>query len=176
MFCLDPGLKKLIAPMKISRPYSPRLLLTLAALGLMAPTACSKDEGPNLFSTSDDDGGYTSISTGAEDTGGIGGDDGGEKLDVAGDGDGDGDEGCRAADFLFVIDNSGSMSDEQSALISSFPKFIDAINENLDVEQDYHIMVTDVDAWQYAQCAGFCGTPFEIACSPLITGGEFTCD
>lgn len=146
---------------------------------LLAPAACSSDSNTNLFGTSED-GQITSADSGAEESGGSIGDDGGEKLDVAangdGDGDGDGDEGCRAVDFLFVIDNSGSMADEQSALISSFPKFIDAINENLDVQQDYHIMVTDVDAWQYAQCLGFCGTTFEILCSPLITGGEFTCD
>src|SRR5690349_10875682 len=29
--------------------------------------------------------------------------------------------GCEKVDFLFVIDNSGSMGDEQIALISSFP-------------------------------------------------------
>jgi hypothetical protein len=45
-------------------------------------------------------------------------------------GDGDGDIGCHGVDFLFVIDNSGSMSAEQAALIASFDD----------------IMVTDTDA------------------------------
>ncbi|HWB75496.1 MAG TPA: hypothetical protein VG755_11090 [Nannocystaceae bacterium] len=87
-----------------------------------------------------------SASTGAEgaDSGG------GVKLDVgAGDGTataegGDG-VGCAKADFLFVIDNSGSMADEQDNLIASFPGFIDTIQQTL-MAQDYHVMVVDTDA------------------------------
>src|SRR5690242_21671906 len=37
--------------------------------------------------------------------------------------------GCAKADFLFVIDNSGSMADEQDNLIASFPGFIDTIQQ-----------------------------------------------
>ena len=165
-------------------------LLFLAATISLA--ACKKDGDDNIFGT--DDGqpmttsGATTTATDATDS--IGdetsdsiGDDGATKLDVAdggnsgdGDGDGDGDQGCRAVDFLFVIDNSGSMAGEQSALISSFPKFIDAINENLDVQQDYHIMVTDVDAWQYAECPMLC--TFFGGCPPfpLPPDPDFTCD
>jgi hypothetical protein len=69
------------------------------------------------------------------------------KLDVAAADDGLGpDDGCRKIDFLFVIDNSGSMWDNQINLANSFPGFIETITETLDA-QDYHIMVTDSDAW-----------------------------
>jgi hypothetical protein len=53
--------------------------------------------------------------------------------------------GCDKVDFLFVIDNSGSMSDEQQALIGSFSGFISEIQDTL-MAQDYHIMVTDTDS------------------------------
>ncbi|MCR9165641.1 MAG: hypothetical protein ACE37F_00520 [Nannocystaceae bacterium] len=72
------------------------------------------------------------------------------KLDVAapmtgaGDG-GDGEVGCAKADFLFVIDNSGSMEDEQQRLVDSFPGFIATIQQTLDA-QDYQVMVVDTDA------------------------------
>ena len=54
---------------------------------------------------------------------------GGPKFDVAGGntGPGDGEMGCQKVDFLFVIDNSGSMEDEQNNLINSFPGFINTI-------------------------------------------------
>ncbi|HEY8375518.1 MAG TPA: hypothetical protein VIK91_03470 [Nannocystis sp.] len=53
-------------------------------------------------------------------------------------------QGCGKVDFLFVIDNSGSMADEQSSLIASFPGFIAAIQQTLSA-QDYHIMVVSTD-------------------------------
>jgi hypothetical protein len=53
--------------------------------------------------------------------------------------------GCKKVDFLFVIDNSASMEDNQAALIASFPGFIDAIKTTLAEVTDYHIMVVDSD-------------------------------
>ena len=90
----------------------------------------------------------------------------GPKLDVVGDdsgmptaGDaGDGD-GCQKVDFLFVIDNSGSMFEEQAALSASFPAFINSIESTLDQAQDYHIMVLDTDAWVHASCPTLCIFP-----------------
>ncbi len=64
--------------------------------------------------------------------------------------------GCDKVDFLFIIDNSGSMGDEQSNLIASFPQFIETIEATLDEAQDYHIMVIDSDAWVYSQCELLC--------------------
>ncbi|HLT38608.1 MAG TPA: hypothetical protein VK034_20110 [Enhygromyxa sp.] len=74
--------------------------------------------------------------------------DDGPLLDVFGTADGDElgeDGGCEKVDFLFVIDNSGSMSEEQMALVTSFPGFIATISDTL-MAQDYHLMVTDTDA------------------------------
>ncbi len=48
--------------------------------------------------------------------------------------------GCQKVDFLFVIDNSGSMSDEQARLIEGFPGFIADIEEAIQ-QYDYHMMV-----------------------------------
>ena len=56
-----------------------------------------------------------------------------------------GDTGCQGVDFLFVIDNSGSMGDEQENLIASFPGFISTIQNTLDT-QDYQVMVVDSDS------------------------------
>jgi len=56
-----------------------------------------------------------------------------------------GDSGCEKVDFLFVIDNSVSMSDQQAALIASFPGFMSTIQTTLAASSDYHIMVTDTD-------------------------------
>ncbi len=54
--------------------------------------------------------------------------------------------GCEKVDFLFVIDNSVSMKDQQAALISSFPGFMKTIKKTLSAKSDYHIMVVDTDA------------------------------
>ena len=48
--------------------------------------------------------------------------------------------GCRKIDFLFVIDDSESMEDEQQRLIDGFPGFIDGVRETIE-EFDYHVMV-----------------------------------
>jgi len=58
-------------------------------------------------------------------------------------------EGCKGIDFLFVIDNSGSMLNEQEALVASFPGFISAIQAAVPTG-DYHIMVVDSDATGYS--------------------------
>jgi hypothetical protein len=82
--------------------------------------------------------------------------------DSNGDGDGDaplfdvgtgmgeaGDEehvGCRGIDFLFVVDNSGSMLDEQVSLVTSFPGFVSKIEDTLEEDaKDFHVMVVDTD-------------------------------
>jgi hypothetical protein len=59
--------------------------------------------------------------------------------------DGAGEEGCEKVDFLFVVDNSGSMDDDQANLIANFPGFMHAIETALEVE-DFHVMVVDTDA------------------------------
>ncbi|MBZ5709152.1 hypothetical protein [Nannocystis pusilla] len=80
--------------------------------------------------------------------------------------------GCRKVDFLFIIDNSGSMGDEQQSLIASFPGFISAIQSQLDEAQDYHIMVIDTDHWVFAGCELICGL-FGNTCP--VAGLDYTC-
>ncbi|MCY0987066.1 hypothetical protein OV203_08025 [Nannocystis sp. ILAH1] len=53
-------------------------------------------------------------------------------------------DGCTKVDFLFVLDNSISMGDEQQNLANSFPGFISTIQSQVQA-QDYHIMVIDTD-------------------------------
>ena len=77
-----------------------------------------------------------------------------------------GEPGCKKVDFLFVIDNSGSMLEEQQALISSFDDFISAIDQNIDAQQDFHIMVTDVDDWVFDGCPALCNFPL-LSCEAL---------
>ncbi len=49
--------------------------------------------------------------------------------------------GCAKVDFLFVIDNSASMEQEQEQLLASFGGFIDTIESTV-AAQDYRILVT----------------------------------
>jgi len=86
----------------------------------------------------------------------------GIKLDTqSGDGtsnisEGGGGSGCEKVDFLFVIDSSGSMEDEQVNLLSSFPGFIGAIQDTLQFD-DFHMMVVDAGAVEGAGCDGTLG-------------------
>ena len=51
--------------------------------------------------------------------------DGGTDTDTDTDtGNGNMENGCNKVDILFVIDNSDSMSEEQTALIAAFPSFV----------------------------------------------------
>jgi hypothetical protein len=56
------------------------------------------------------------------------------------------DDGCRKVDFLFVIDSSVSMGDQQVALIASFPSFMATLDEMLPEQTDYRIIVVDTDS------------------------------
>ncbi|MBC8073632.1 MAG: hypothetical protein IAG13_35245, partial [Deltaproteobacteria bacterium] len=54
-------------------------------------------------------------------------------------------EGCTKIDFLFVIDNSGSMSAQQAQLLNSFGGFITAIGDSLDDVDSIHLGVITSD-------------------------------
>ncbi len=90
----------------------------------------------------------------------------------------DGEVGCTKADFLFIIDNSGSMEEEQQQLVDSFPGFIATIQQTLDA-QDYQVMVVDTDAapsfGNSLTCInGECTcTPEPQCCVSLCTEGAF---
>ena len=53
--------------------------------------------------------------------------------------------GCTKVDFLFVVDNSLSMLEEQTALVRSFPGFMSVVEQTLGAS-DFHVMVIDTDA------------------------------
>jgi hypothetical protein len=87
--------------------------------------------------------------------------------------------GCRRVDFLFVIDNSVSMQDNQAALVGAFPGFIAAIEAALDTDSDDHILVTDTDDWGRCDTVnGFQGIdPTSTTCDAYIKTTPFeACD
>jgi hypothetical protein len=59
------------------------------------------------------------------------------------------DEGCQKVDFLFVVDNSGSMGDDQVNLANNFPDFISGIQATLMDVQSYQVGVITSDAYPY---------------------------
>jgi len=80
----------------------------------------------------------------------------GGDLTTTGSGDGTSMEGCQKIDFLFVVDNSGSMGQYQTQLIGSFGPFIDTIYDTVRAN-DFQIMVVDSDAdIDLTQCEGGC--------------------
>ncbi|MFO7561623.1 MAG: hypothetical protein R6X02_03180 [Enhygromyxa sp.] len=144
--------------------------IALLAPVLLSTTACGSgsgegdsagNDGLTTFNTSFD----TSFDTGEGEDDPTG-NDGTVKLDTLEDDEGrstagneeGGAKGCKAIDFLFVIDNSGSMGDNQTNLISSFPGFIQKIQEVVADVDSYHVMVVKTDElWNSCQieCAFF---------------------
>jgi hypothetical protein len=176
-------------PMVTKRQITVPLLLLFAA--------CSSDDAGSLYTSSDSAATLTvgnegtTSSPGDGDPSGDGDGDGdedttttssstGPKLDVFdGDemstaGDGGTGDGCKKVDFLFVIDNSGSMIEEQNNLKASFPSFINSIMTTLDDAQDYHVMVIDTDAWVYASCDLLCAFPLPGLCHGYTCGPPAT--
>lgn len=56
-------------------------------------------------------------------------------------------DGCKKVDLLFVIDDSGSMADEQANLANSVPGFINQIKTQLADTEGYNIGVITSDAY-----------------------------
>jgi hypothetical protein len=89
--------------------------------------------------------------------------------------------GCEKVDFLFIVDNSSSMGDEQDHLTTSFPGFIAGIRETIRAK-DYQLMVVDTDGvapTQMSTCtaSGECtcsDAPF--CCAKLCEAGNATCN
>ena len=117
-------------------------------------------------------------SSGSGGSGAAGGTDVGGDLGTGGSAGG-ASSGCDKVDFLFIVDNSISMEDQQQALITSFPGFIDAIQQTITAESDYHIMVGDTDAWGRCDTAnGWNGIdPDHSSCNNYIETTTFEeCD
>lgn len=91
------------------------------------------------------------------------------------------DEGCDMVDFLFVIDNSGSMGDEQENLIRSFGGFMDGLREKLP-DNDFNVMAVDSDALggggNMSCTNGVCTcTPAPECCeNPCANGNNISCN
>jgi hypothetical protein len=64
------------------------------------------------------------------------------------------DKGCKKVDLLFVIDDSGSMLDEQQTLVASFPDFVSAMQAQLANTESYHVGIVASDAYPFneGQC------------------------
>jgi len=78
------------------------------------------------------------------------GDPGGDGDDVGPGADVDGGTAgaCPNVDLLFVIDDSGSMADQQDSLIASFPGFVTGIQSRLGQAQSYHIGIVTTEDYQ----------------------------
>ena len=93
------------------------------------------------------------------------------------------DTACRKVDFLFVIDNSGSMGTSQGQLVSNFPVFIDGIQSTLDSVVSYQVGVVTSDNYTYnapgcnglsslvVQTGGFQSS--NAVCGPYADGFNF---
>jgi hypothetical protein len=89
------------------------------------------------------------------------------------------DMGCKGIDFLFAIDNSGSMGAQQGQLLASFPGFIAAIQNSLENVSSYHVGVISSDA--YTANEPGCTTIGDLVsrtqaggdCGPFEQGGRF---
>ena len=55
--------------------------------------------------------------------------------------------GCTAVDFLFVVDDSSSMSEHQANLVANFPTFIAGIESTLGEVESFHVGVVATDAF-----------------------------
>ncbi|MEM6990103.1 MAG: hypothetical protein AAF721_06390 [Myxococcota bacterium] len=124
------------------------------AMGLVA---CGGDQRDTVEQPPAADGTTSGGDDGGDDGGPDTGLDTGEKLDIGGGSDDGpaptgcaGDEECELIDVLFVIDNSGTMGEEQLNLSRNFPLLVDRL-ENLkkpgggNVNADVNIMVTTSD-------------------------------
>lgn len=86
---------------------------------------------------------------------------------------------CKKVDFLFVVDNSGSMLEEQANVISNFPTFIDGIGAVLPELESIHVGVVTTDAYHYnstgcQQLGALVTETMLTECGPYIAGSYMT--
>jgi hypothetical protein len=167
------------------------LMFVSGAMGAVALAACSTDGGSNdtvgaTIGTSgipgDGDGDGDATGDGDGDSGNTGCPPGGcldleDPTDTGGiPGCASGDGTCNQVDLLFVIDNSGTMGEEQVNLSANFPLLIDKLQGLTDqdgqlLHPDVNIMVTTTDLG-HPQCTPFQpegyepaqGAPQNVAC------------
>jgi hypothetical protein len=176
---------------------------------VVTAVACAADDGRGTASAAS---GIVTVSSASQDDSATGGDDGddGTAADggsaasdptvdgTAADDDDEGtnfdlgvqpdssmpvQEGCKKVDFLFVIDNSGSMGDNQADLASNFPNFIEGIQATLEEVDEYQVGVITSDAYQFntAPCGQLGGLVIRtggtdssnMVCGPYAAGDNF---
>ncbi len=148
------------------------IALTTTSLALVS-SACGGESQP----ATEGGGGAESAAGGEGGEGGAPPEAGGGGAGFEGSGGGAMD-GCKKVDFLFVVDNSVSMNDEQDALVVSFPSFMETIESTLSAA-DYHVLVADTDAWGRCNTAnGWVGeTPDHQTCNDYVETAQFEeCD
>jgi len=181
--------------------------LLATGLGAAATVACATDEGRGDSQS----GGIVTVSSATVSDSGSGSGDDGDDDDasptedsgaVSADGSGTADdegtvfdlgvqpdvdmqpqEGCQKVDFLFVIDNSGSMADNQVSLANNFPTFIDGIQATLEDVEEYQVGVVTSDAYAFnsAPCNQLGGLVIRtggddssnMVCGPYAAGNNF---
>jgi hypothetical protein len=79
--------------------------------------------------------------------------------------------GCQKVDFLFVVDNSLSMLEEQTALVHSFPGFMNVVEQTLGAS-DFHVMVVDTDAGDVRDTISSLLGQGSDACGPTMGAGR----
>jgi hypothetical protein len=83
-------------------------------------------------------------------------------------------QGCGKIDFLFVVDNSMSMQEEQDNLARSFPGLLDVVDGTLR-PRDYQLLITDTDASRgQSGLAGVIGQDY--SCQPAPACCRAGCD
>lgn len=92
---------------------------------------------------------------------------------------------CPSVDILFVIDNSGSMADNQDSLIASFPGFVTGVQQKLAGAKSYHIGVVTSSpygdngaCWDLGSLITKTGGPesSKATCGPFTSGGNYLDD
>lgn len=157
-------------------------------LALGASLGCGDGSGDDRFGNSESNGSATA-SNGMDGGDGDSADTGDSKLDVgSGNTNGGNDDGamvdeCQNVDILFVIDDSGSMADNQDSLVASFPGFVKGIQDNLAFAESFHVGVVTSDAYNgnepgcqsigslVTQTAG--ANSSNQVCGPFSSGARF---
>jgi hypothetical protein len=119
---------------------------TLVLFGAIAATACGSSADDSGFGSSGGSSGSSGgASSGASGSGGFGGTSSGASGSS---GQQQQKDECKKMDIVFVVDNSGSMREEQTNLATNFPKFVNVINAyktKSGAELDYRVAVTTSD-------------------------------
>jgi hypothetical protein len=144
---------------------------TQSTMGTSDATASESEDSLSESDTSSADGNATSgplLDIGSSGTG--------TATMTAGDA---GDEACEKVDILFAVDTSGSMADEQAALLSAFPAFAASMLDTLDTVQSLHVGVVASGPFtgnDPATCVTQGALVTQSQCLPFAEGSRFITD